>query len=60
MTTYTLTVRVVEGREHDIEEHLHEAVSHLVASRVAWTLTERHDAPPERPAAAVPQLALVG
>jgi hypothetical protein len=51
---------VGEGREHDIEEYLHEAVAHLVASRVAWTLTERHDAPPARPAATVPQLALVG
>jgi len=60
MTTYTLTVRVAEGREPDVEEYLHQAVVHLVGARVAWTLTERHDAAPERPATTAPQLVLVG
>ena len=69
MTTYTLTVRVAEGAEPDIEEHLHDVAAHLVKARVAWTLTQRHDAWTltqqhdagfERPVARVPRLALVG
>jgi hypothetical protein len=60
MTTYTLTVRVAEGREPEVDEYLREAVAHLVSARVAWTLTEQHDARPERPPTTVPQLVLAG
>jgi hypothetical protein len=58
MTTYTLTVRVAAGREHDIEDYLHEVVAHLVGERVAWTLTDQHDARPEPPVATMPKLVL--
>ena len=44
MTTYTLTVCVADEREHDIDEYLHEVAAHLVAERLAWTLTHEHDA----------------
>ena len=69
MTTYTLTVRVAEGREHDIDEYLHEVAAHLVGERVAWTLTQQHDnwslthqndARPDHAATRRPKLALVG
>jgi hypothetical protein len=52
MITYTLTVRVGEGVEHDVEECLHEAAIQLVEAHVPWTLTEQHEDRPE-PAAMV-------